>query len=224
MLEILPFTLPDWPWGGAAAHLYVYSSSDWLDENGIYHLKGIEGSKQDVYQPFDATVVSRTLLFADGMSIAPTTTSPDRPGVRLTGVLFDEGLKQRKTLFRSWQFPDDLNPLTFEALAIYNAGRKRRFDPKYLNEDQILALLDAAIDGIVLQNMPTAQGLAVMVDGSVVVAEALTTAFSRVVPVAQDDGVSGSLRISARTAGVSFTIQSSNDGDNGYVAWVMFEP
>ena len=40
---------------------------------------------------------------------------------------------------------------------------------------------------------------------------------------AQDNSTTGALRVSARTAGTSFTITSSNSGDSGVVAYEIFE-
>lgn len=62
---------------------------------------------------------------------------------------------------------------------------------------------------------------AVMVDGAVVVASAAITANSKVLVNSQDEGVTGSLRVVDVVPGVSFTIRSSNGGDNGGVSWAI---
>lgn len=68
------------------------------------------------------------------------------------------------------------------------------------------------------------QGVATLVAGTVTVANTSVTANSRIFLTAQDDSSTGALRVSARTAGTSFTITSSNAGDSGVVAYEIFEP
>ncbi|HEY6020923.1 MAG TPA: hypothetical protein VIY48_13790 [Candidatus Paceibacterota bacterium] len=69
------------------------------------------------------------------------------------------------------------------------------------------------------------QGLAVLVAGTVVVNTPAVTANSRIHLTAQEAGIlAGNLRVSARTANVSFTITSTNAGDTASVAWTIFEP
>lgn len=68
------------------------------------------------------------------------------------------------------------------------------------------------------------QGIATLVAGTVTVACTTVTANSRILLTAQDNGTTGALRVSARTAGVGFTIASSNVADGGVVAYEIFEP
>lgn len=63
---------------------------------------------------------------------------------------------------------------------------------------------------------------ATMVDGTVTIPSVEVTTDSKILVTSNDDGVFGSLRVSAIVPGVSFTITSSNGGDNGIVAWIMF--
>lgn len=68
-------------------------------------------------------------------------------------------------------------------------------------------------------------GRATLVDGVAVVATTAVTAHSDIFVMTQEDnGTVGVLRVTARTAGVSFTITSSNGADVSVVAWVIFEP
>jgi hypothetical protein len=61
--------------------------------------------------------------------------------------------------------------------------------------------------------------------GSASVATAAVTASSRVYLTSQaDGGTPGFLRVSARTAGKSFTITSSSRADTSEVAWLIVEP
>lgn len=68
------------------------------------------------------------------------------------------------------------------------------------------------------------QGVATLVAGQVVVANTSITATSRIFLTSQQDGgTPGWLRVSARTAGTSFTIQSSSGSDTSVVAYEIFE-
>lgn len=69
------------------------------------------------------------------------------------------------------------------------------------------------------------QGTAVLVAGTVTVANTAVTANSRIFLTSQvDGGTPGFLRVSARVAGTSFTITSSNGADTSTVAYQIFEP
>jgi len=69
------------------------------------------------------------------------------------------------------------------------------------------------------------QGTAVLVAGTVTVAHTAVTANSRIFLTSQaDGGTPGFLRVSARTAGRSFTITSSSGTDTSTVAYEIFEP
>lgn len=69
------------------------------------------------------------------------------------------------------------------------------------------------------------QGVATLVAGTVVVANTSITATSRIILTPQETGLfTGSLRVSARTVGVSFTILSTALTDTAQVAYEIFEP
>jgi hypothetical protein len=68
------------------------------------------------------------------------------------------------------------------------------------------------------------QGTATLSGGTVVVSNTSVTASSRIVLTAQDNNSVGALRVSARTAGTSFTVTSSSGTDSGVVAYEIFEP
>lgn len=67
------------------------------------------------------------------------------------------------------------------------------------------------------------QGVATLVAGTVTVANTTVTATSRIFLTPQDNNTAGALRVSARSAGTSFTITSSNSADTGVVAYEIFE-
>lgn len=71
----------------------------------------------------------------------------------------------------------------------------------------------------------SAMGRATLVAGTVVVPTTSITAASEVFLTCQTPGgTPGFLRVSARTAGTSFTILSSNGADTSVVAWMIVEP
>jgi hypothetical protein len=68
-------------------------------------------------------------------------------------------------------------------------------------------------------------GTAVLVGGSKVVSTTAVTSTSRIYITSNvDGGTPGWLRVSARTAGTSFTITSSSGSDTSTVAWLLVEP
>lgn len=68
-------------------------------------------------------------------------------------------------------------------------------------------------------------GTAVLVGGTKVVATTAVTATSRIYITSNaDGGTPGWLRVSTRTPGTSFTIQSSSGSDTSTVAWMIVEP
>ena len=71
----------------------------------------------------------------------------------------------------------------------------------------------------------TRSGTATLVGGTVVVSDTATTANSRILLTCQTPGgTPGFLRISARTAGTSFTILSSSGSDTSVVGYLIIEP
>ena len=68
-------------------------------------------------------------------------------------------------------------------------------------------------------------GTAVLVAGALTVSTTAVTATSRIFLTSQSDGGTvGFQRVSARTAGTSFTITSSNPLDTSTIAWFIVEP
>jgi hypothetical protein len=87
-------------------------------------------------------------------------------------------------------------------------------------------VIDTAGRGLkVREGANATMGTATLVAGTVTINTTKVTANSRIFLQAQD-GVSGpnALRITARTAGASFTVTSSSAGDTSTIAWVIVEP
>lgn len=94
----------------------------------------------------------------------------------------------------------------------------------YLSEGQVA--LQTVGKGISIKEGTNAKmGISTMVGGTVVVSTTAVTASSRIMLTPQNtSGGAGSVSVSARTAGTSFTISSTNVLDTRDVAWVIFEP
>ena len=94
----------------------------------------------------------------------------------------------------------------------------------YLSEGQVA--LQTVGKGISIKEGTNAKmGVSTMVGGTVVVSTTAVTASSRIMLTPQNtSGGAGSVSVSARTAGTSFTISSTNALDTRDVAWVIFEP
>jgi hypothetical protein len=77
----------------------------------------------------------------------------------------------------------------------------------------------------VVEGANAKQGVDTLVAGTKVVSNTSVTANSRIFVTSQvDGGAPGFLRISARTAGVSFTVTSSSGTDTSTFAYEIFEP
>ncbi len=85
--------------------------------------------------------------------------------------------------------------------------------------------LTAVESSVVREGTNARMGLAVLVGGTVVVNTTAVTADSRIFLTTNvPGGTPGFLRVSARTAGTSFTILSSSGSDTSSVAWLIVEP
>jgi hypothetical protein len=94
----------------------------------------------------------------------------------------------------------------------------------FLTEGDVQA--DVAGRGLIVREGSNARmGTATLVAGSAVVANTSVTANTRILLTSQaDGGTPGWLRVSARTAGTSFTITSSSASDTSTVAYFLLEP
>lgn len=113
----------------------------------------------------------------------------------------------------------DLGSATFTTLTAMPPAA----NVSYLNTGTYQAVLSGGLQ--VKEGSNAKQGTAVLVAGSSVVANTSVTASSRIFLTSNaDGGTPGWLRVSARTAGTSFTITSSSATDTSTVAWEIFEP
>lgn len=102
-------------------------------------------------------------------------------------------------------------------------------EPRFLLDDangNRLGLVQLRTDQLqVSDGANLVMGTAVLVAGAVVVNHSRVQANSRIFVTSQaDGGTPGFLRITARVAGTSFTITSSNAADTSTVAWLLLNP
>lgn len=209
--------IESFPYGGATLSLRLFSRLTWTDETGKVRLRGRPGPGTPC-EIFPG-VVDNQAGIVTAFNFPPTVTSPDRPRVRITGVLFDSNGRQRDPLFRNWRFPSGQAQISFADLTIFNAALPRRFADRYATIDQVLAYIAGAVGAAQIK----AHGIAQMVDGQVTVPLGIVTVNSRVIATGQDENVSGALRAENYVAGAGFDIVSTNGADSGQVLWMLLE-
>lgn len=86
--------------------------------------------------------------------------------------------------------------------------------------------LNAAGAGVYIKEGSNAtMGVATLVGGTITVSTTKVTANSRIFLTSNaDGGTNGFVRVSARSAGASFTITSSDGSDTSSIAWMIIEP
>ena len=112
--------------------------------------------------------------------------------------------------------------ITFETTPLNSTTRAEgaRIDP-----DGNLLIQQAGKGLRVKEGSNAKQGTATLTAGAVTVSNTSVTANSRIFVTSQSDGgTPGWLRVSARSAGTSFTITSSSGSDTSTVAYQIFEP
>lgn len=148
------------------------------------------------------------------------TTDANSPGA-LAGIEFLEAGVGRWTLLNYANSADEfhiLNESTLTVLLISQLGN-------------ITATLGDLIIGAVGKGLKIKEGadarmgVATLIAGTAVVSNANITANTRIFLTSNADaGTPGFLRVSTRTIGVSFTINSSNAADTSTVAYLLIEP
>lgn len=97
--------------------------------------------------------------------------------------------------------------------------------PFRVDQDGNVSIKTAGSGLSVAEGSNAKQGTAVLSGGTKVVSNTAVTANSRIFLTSQvDGGTPGWLRVSARTAGTSFTITSSSGTDTSTVAYFITEP
>jgi len=87
-----------------------------------------------------------------------------------------------------------------------------------------LALSNAGKGLQIKEGSNAKMGTAILSSGSVIVSNTSITTSTRIFLTLQNCSSCGTLYISSKTAGTSFTITSTNNTDNSTVAWLLIEP
>lgn len=210
------FELQDWPWGGVSGSLYIFNLAQWTDQNGEVQLANPALDINEPRQKVEIVVDDRTPEVQE-FTYQPTTLAIENPFVLRTGVVYDADDNEHYTLFRNCVFPPLPSPMNWREFIRYNSRPLRqRMSERYYTADQFLR--------IIAPRMISDNGTAEMVAGVVVVPSAKVTALSLIKPWSQSEGVSGVVRAVARNVGVDFTVISSNNLDEGEIAWEVTEP
>lgn len=115
--------------------------------------------------------------------------------------------------------------LTTDTFFAMGSGQSGGSFSVFGNTATSLALGSAGGGLAVKEGTNARSGVSTLVGGTVTVANTSVTATSRIQLTSNaDGGTPGWLRVSARTAGTSFTITSSSGTDTSTVAWFMVEP
>lgn len=116
------------------------------------------------------------------------------------------------------------NDHTIPGYALFTGGLECDTDLQVYGGDVIAGTAGKGLK--VKEGTNARMGVATLVGGTVVISTTAVTANSRILLTSQapNAGTPGFLRISARTAGTSFTILSSNAADTSTVAWMIVEP
>jgi hypothetical protein len=241
--------VPNWTYGGPTATLKIYASQNFFASDGTPILGGAAGGA-GFYKSVSCTVAGTTLTIAS--FTIDSTTDSTAPLATYTAVLFDSKGTRRETLLAGFKVPAAAPSTTWRSLQLALGAPVRPPDNQFYTTTQTDARIADAVSvgdpatvstlGGVKMNvapadaanpvalgandprLPTARGAATLSAGQVTVSTALVTANSRIKLTPQDDSTVGSLRVSARSAGVSFIITSTDGADRGVVAWEISEP
>lgn len=210
------FIFHDWPWGGDTGSLLIFDDARWTDENGV--ARGANPAR-DLEQPFQRVevLIEDRIATVGPFIYMPTVNAIDNPFVTRTGVFYDADDSEHYTLFSGATFPAEPNPMNWAEFVRYNSKPLQpRMQDRYYTADDLWRIIG---ERMVKQN-----GIAIMAEGVAVVPAVFVTASSLIKVWSQSNGVSGVLRVIARDVGETFTVISSNGGDEGEIAWEITEP
>lgn len=156
----------------------------------------------------------------------------------LTGGTLTGGLTSARTATTDTAFAFGLAADTFDRARILAGGtielgsgtaardtKLSRLSAARFGSDSDIAITVAGKGLMVKEGSNAKSGVVTLSGGTATVANTSVTATSRIQLTSQSDGgTPGWLRVSARTAGTSFTITSSSASDTSTVAWFIVEP
>lgn len=166
---------------------------------------------------------------ATGTPASPGATATDTIVCFMGGHLFDGSAWTAGTkallAFKSAQAATGSNQGTYMTFETTPLNSTTRAEGMRLDPDGNLLIQQAGKGLRVKEGSNAKQGTATLSAGSVTVSNTSVTANSRIFLTSQSDGgTPGWLRVSARSAGTSFTITSSSGSDTSTVAYEIFEP
>lgn len=177
-------------------------------------------SKGAVLSALSAAWVVATAVTA-ALSVSVTGEAQPRFKVRGDGRLdWGAGGASDATLYRS-----DVGALTTDGFFAMNAGQSSGQFSVFTGSAQALRLGTAGGGMSVAEGANARMGTATLVAGTATVSNTSVTATTRIFLTAQTSGAApGALRVSARTAGTSFTVTSTSGTDTSQFAYFLVEP
>jgi hypothetical protein len=184
----------------------------YLPQTGAIYVSAV-GSLTD--RPTGSHVLLGSVLVTGGVSGA----------AEYSGVMYSEGGRRRRNTGDA-AAPGDTPPAGAVHEVQTTGGLYLWTGTTYVRLDAVSAAGLLSATGLKVSEGSNARmGTAVLVAGAATVATTAVGATSRVYVCSQvDGGTPGWLRVSARTAGTSFTITSSSATDTSTVAWVIIDP
>lgn len=164
-----------------------------------------------------------TLYLSRGIEIYSSDLSPTQPWLQLSTDLV---LGRAELVYNDPNTGDDFTLSTDTTLPNQIGIYFNRTTPICAFDSSGNVQLKSLGGGLqITEGANASMGRATLVGGTVVVSTTKVTANSRIFLTAQNSGgTPGFVRVSARSAGVSFTILSSNALDTSDIAWMIVEP
>lgn len=168
---------------------------------------------------------SGAVSFTGGLTVSTvnfTLTDKDVVLGTTTGTKFGTGTTQKLSFYNSTPIVQPANTVAIDT-ALVNLGLRASGGVALFDTDIKAGVVGKGL--YVKEGTNATMGTATLVAGTVVVNTTKVTATSRIFLTNNvNGGTLGSLSVSARTAGTSFTITSTNILDTSTIAWIIMEP
>lgn len=203
-------------WGGNAAVLVLVSDQDFLAASG-------EVVKSGQYRRTEVLVSDTELNIPTIFDIPATTDSPTVPSATWSAHFEDLDGNKKLDWITGFILPHTVtSPTDWPTIIIANTPAGPPPFQYGISFDQAALMIQMALNSAA-SRFPQEMGNATLVDGRVTVDSELIDTGSRVIVTAQDGNTVGSLHIENRYDHISFDIVSSDGGDNGDIAWLLYE-
>ena len=147
-LTIASFTIQNFHRPGVFARLKIWFGTDFVTAEGQLVMGGAVRSGS-IYIDQACSLDADTHILTVPAIALPTTNDSSVRNVRATALLFDSSGAFVRNLFTGWIIPEQLaSNTTFQALNDYNAANPHPPDPTYPTTDQIMSLINGAVDGL----------------------------------------------------------------------------